>query len=378
MRLFLILFFLIPKSSHSLILMSIGEQKKLPSPYGEKITLSPPGLVSLQEEGPFILLKARKKGTLFLDQGFQTKRIKILSKNDKIKWEKFLNLIESIPWLHWHFSKNLQISGSLYLFEDWQKIALASQKNQIPYTLHAEISKPVKKDFLNFFKNQKFQIMWTKPLQAILPSDHKVDLFASYGIQTTQDEKKFKAPLIEIKLLLTEISSRQSRFSNSQLGLTNPLIQFQHYNNKGMGRVLTSSRLMTENKKTAGFFLGGEIPIPQYHVENKTINTNFKPYGLSLQFTPEVRSDKNIHLQLKAEISEIDNSSKGSTKNHRVHSEITIPEGQTLLLSDFQRSGFGKNQPFSLSIPFLSSIFKQKNKEKSKALIFITPRIIQP
>lgn len=367
--------------------MELGEQKKLSSPYGEKITLSKPGLISLQEEGPFILLKARKTGTLFLDQGLHTKWIKILSKNEKIKWKNFLRLIESIPWLNWNFSKDqIQISGSIYRFEDWQKMAQTSKQNQIPYILHADISNNVKKDFLKFFQNQKpFQILWHKPLQLIMPSHNNSSVFSHYGMQIIPDEKSLP-PLIELNLLLTEVGSNNTRFSNSALSLIkDPLhliqSQFHHYKNKGTGRILTSSRLITENKKLARFFLGGEIPISQYHTESQTINTSFKPYGLSLNFTPQVLSKNNIYLQLETEISEIDSSSKGF-KNHRIHSEITIPEGQSLLLSDFQRTSFGKNQeqPLSLSIPILGSIFKQtgQSKEKSKALIFITPRIIQP
>ena len=383
--LFLVLFLLIPKSSQSLILMAVGEQKKFPSPYGEKITLSRPGLISIQEENQFILLKARKTGSLFLDQGLKTTAIKILSKNDKIKWENFLNLIKSLPWMDWSFSKNLQISGTLYRFQDWQKIAQTSKQNQIPYTLHTGISQTVKKDFLKFIENQKpFKILWNKPLQVILPSYQANNLWTHYGFQVIHDEKTFSPPLIELKLLLTEITSSQTRFSNIELGLIkDPLesiqSQFHHYKNKGMGRVLTSSRLITENKKNGKFFLGGEIPIPQYHTESKTLNTRFKPYGLSLSFTPEVQAHKKIHLQFEVEISEIDNSSKGSTKNHSIQSEIIVPEGENLLLSDFQRRSFGQTQPFSFSLPLLfGSFFKQKSKEKSKALIFITPRVLQP
>jgi len=390
MRLFFILilfYLLITKSSHGLILMEVGEQKKLPSPYGEKITLSQPGLISIQEEGPFILLKARKTGTLFLDQGLHTKWIKILSKNEKIKWKNFLNLIENITWLSWSFSRDLQISGSIYRFEDWQKLAQTSKHSQISYTIHAEISDKVKTDFLNFVQIKKpFKILWHKPLEVILPSSDHASFFTHYGIQITQDEKQFTPPLIELNLLLTEVVFSHARFSNSSLNLIkDPLhmiqSQFHHYKNKGTGQILTSSRLITENKKTARFFLGGEVPIPQYHIESQTINTKFKPYGLSLSFTPQVLAHKNIYLQLETEISEIDNSSKG-LKNHRIHSEVTIPEGQSLLLSDFQRTSSGKNQeqPFSLSFPVLGSILKQKesNKEKTKALIFITPRIVRP
>ncbi len=385
----LLIFLLISKSSYGLILMALGEQKKLPSPYGEKITLSQPRLISIQEEGPFILLKARKIGTLFLDQGSHTKWIKILPKNEKIKWENFLNLIENIPWLTWSFSNNqIHISGSIYRFEDWRKIAQSSRQNQIPYTLNAEISSKVKKEFLNKFSSQKpFQILWNKPLQVILPFSNP-SVFSDYGIQIITDEKKISPSLIELHLLLTEVVSNQTRFSNASLDLIkDPLqsiqSQFHHYKNKGTGRILTSTRLITENKKPARFFLGGEIPIPQYHTENQSTDIHFKPYGLSLSFTPQIRFDKKIHLQLETEISEIDSSSsKGSTKNHRIYSEITIPEGQSLLLTDFQRMSFGENkeQPKSFFIPILGSLLRQKEtfREKSKALIFITPRILQP
>ncbi len=386
MYLTLLVFLLISKSSNSLILMEPGEQKKLPSPYGEKITLSRPGLISIQEEGPFIRLKARKTGELFLDQGSSTRWIKILPTNEKIKWTNFLKLIESIPWLKWSFYGNkIYVSGSMHRLQDWKKLAQNSKRNQIPYTMNADISEAVKKDFLHFAKDQEpFKILWHKPVQVILPFNHP-SLFSDYGIQTVTDEKNF---LIELNLLLAETSSNNSRFFNASIRLiTEPLqsiqSQFHHYKNKGMGRILTSTSLITENKKTARFFMGGEIPIPQYHTENQSTDIHFKPYGLSLNFTPQIVPDKKVHLKLDTEISEIDpSSSKGSTKNHRIQSEITIPEGQSLLLSDFQRTSLGKNkeQPKSFLIPLFSSLLSQKEifKEKSKALIFITPRIVQP
>lgn len=385
----LLIFLLLSKSSHGLILMELGEQKKFPSPYGEKITLSQPGLISIQEEGTFIILKARKTGTLFLDQGSTTRWIKILPKNKKIKWENFLNLIENTPWLDWSFSNNqVDISGSMYRFEDWQKIAQTSKINQIPYTLNADISDKVKKDFLNFFQSQKpFQILWNKPLKIILPSYINFE-FSHYGIQTERDDNSFNPPLVELNLLLTEVISNHTLLSNASFSLIqDPLhtiqSQFHRYKNKGTGHILTSTKLITENKKSARFFLGGEVSIPQYHNESKSISTHFKPYGLSLSFTPQIYSNKKIHLQLETEISEIDHSlPKGSTKNHRIHSEITIPEGQSLLLSHFQRKSTGENkaEPKSFSFPLFGSFLRQKNlnKEKTKSIIFITPRILSP
>ena len=376
----------------NLILMSPGEQKTISSPSDESITLSKPRIVKVDEYAQHIVIKARKEGEFFLEQKNKTSTIKVLSRNKKTQWEKWIQQVEKIPWLHWNYSHQLDLYGNIHRFEDWKKISTLSKLYNIPYSSYVQVSSDVKKEALKYFKKSHtyFKIKWNEPIEAFIPSFSSPDLFSSFGIQT-QKIKWDESPLwLDVQLLVVEDKSNKMKLFKNQSSmniLETPFesleLQLQNFQNKGESQTLFQTQILIENNKTGNFFFGGEVPFHTYQKESLEQNTKWKPYGLSLEIKPKISQNQMIQLNLTANISDIDPtySTKGSfsTKNHRVQTQVTLKNGQTLLLSGINRKqkGSSSQKPFQFSLPFLISTLTQKgeHREKTKAFIFINAKI---
>jgi pilus assembly protein CpaC len=57
--------------------------------------------------------------------------------------------------------------------------------------------------------------------------------------------------------------------------------------------------------ETASFLAGGEFPVPSGSDTEGNIIITFKPFGVSLSFTPVVLSEGRISLHVKTEVSEL-------------------------------------------------------------------------
>ena len=76
----------------------------------------------------------------------------------------------------------------------------------------------------------------------------------------------------------------------------------------GLLKVLAEPTLITLSGKTANFLAGGEfpIPVPQASGVSTTITIEYKPFGVGLNFSPTVLSNKKISMQVAPEVSELD------------------------------------------------------------------------
>ena len=382
------------QSSHgkNLILMFPGEQKILLSPADEKLTLSQPHIVKIEEHENYVVLKARKIGELFLEQKNKTSVIKVLNRNKKSYWEKWIQQVEKIPWLNWNYSTLLNLYGSIYQFKDWKKISSLSQMYQIPYESYITVSSEVKKEAMNYFNQEHshFKIKWNKPITALIPSFVPSDVFSSFGIRIQKEEQTNSPLRINVQLLVVEDRSNKMKMFKNQSTINiieTPFeslqLQLQSFQNKGESHTLFQTQILIENNKTGKIFFGGEVPFHTYQKETLEKNTQWKPYGLSLEIKPAVSLDQTIQLLLTADISDIDPSYSASdsfaTKNHRIHTQITLKNDQTLMLSSLNRNqrGFSRQNPFQFSLPFLVSALAQKgeHKEKTKAFVFLNAKI---
>ncbi len=158
--------------------------------------------------------------------------------------------------------------------------------------------------------------------------------------------------------------------------------------NRGKAKILSKPKLLTVSGEEASFLAGGEIP---YATENKVGDTNveWKPYGVKLKIKPTIDSTGNIEANLRAEVSEVDNS------NGIVNSGITIPalktrwaetsvymkSGNTLVIAGLIEEENQKTTsglPLLSDIPILGELFKFTNDQKSQTelVIFVTPTLI--
>ena len=83
---------------------------------------------------------------------------------------------------------------------------------------------------------------------------------------------------------------------------------------KGLSKTLAEPTLLALSGERASFLAGGEFPVPVVQSGGgggnggNAITVEFKPFGVSLAFTPTVLGDKVINLVVEPEVSSIDPS----------------------------------------------------------------------
>jgi type IV pilus assembly protein PilQ len=155
--------------------------------------------------------------------------------------------------------------------------------------------------------------------------------------------------------------------------------------NLNEGRVISSPRVTTLNKKKAVIAQGAEIPYSTRTAEGTDVA--FKKAELSLQVTPYVNANNSIILKIKVNKDAPDpalQSFEGvpglATKS--ATTEVLVNDGDTTVIGGIYTSDQSNNQqgiPVLSNIPILGYLFRFQGKSTSKQelLIFITPRVIQ-
>lgn len=164
---------------------------------------------------------------------------------------------------------------------------------------------------------------------------------------------------------------------------------------KGLIKILAEPNLVAMSGDTANFLAGGEFPVPTNETTNAgvpTITVEFKPFGVSLAFTPTVIDDDLINLVVAPEVSQIDRQTAPVVLNgflipgistRRARTTVELRDGQSfaiagLLQSDFsdqiqQIPGFG-------DLPIIGALARdsQFQRNETELVIIITPRLVQP
>ncbi len=160
---------------------------------------------------------------------------------------------------------------------------------------------------------------------------------------------------------------------------------------EGLITMLAEPNLTAMSGETASFLAGGEFPIPVAQDTTGAITIEFKPYGVSLDFTPTVLADNRISLKVKPEVSELDpvNSvTTGSIKIpaltvRRVETTVELSSGQSFAIGGLLQSKTSdvlSELPGLARLPVLGKLFSSKNylNNKSEVVVIVTPYIVQP
>jgi len=155
-------------------------------------------------------------------------------------------------------------------------------------------------------------------------------------------------------------------------------------------KVLAEPTLITLSGQDASFLAGGEFPIPVPQGDNG-ITIDYKKFGVSLNFTPTVLSDKKIVIDVSPEVSELDFSNSvtiggyviPSLTTRRVSTSIELADSQSFaiagLLKDDVRQVVSKF-PILGSIPVLGALFRSSSfqKNETELVIIVTPHLVTP
>jgi pilus assembly protein CpaC len=162
---------------------------------------------------------------------------------------------------------------------------------------------------------------------------------------------------------------------------------------RGLLQVLAEPTLITADGQKASFLAGGEFPIPvaQAGAGFSSITIEYKKFGISLEFTPQIREDQTIVLKVAPEVSSLDFANSlvmagfqiPSLKVRRADTEVELKNGQSFAIAglysaDLQQTK--KKIPLLGDIPLLGYLFKSKNlnKNKSELLVIATPELVEP
>lgn len=160
---------------------------------------------------------------------------------------------------------------------------------------------------------------------------------------------------------------------------------------EGLITMLAEPNLTAMSGQTASFLAGGEFPIPVAQDNTGAITIEFKPYGVSLDFTPTVLADNRISLKVRPEVSEIDPTNSVTTGAikvpaltvRRVDTTVELSSGQSFAIGGLLQSKSSdvlSELPGLGRLPVLGKLFSSKDylNNKSEVVVIVTPYIVQP
>jgi len=172
---------------------------------------------------------------------------------------------------------------------------------------------------------------------------------------------------------------------------------FERY---GVARILAEPTVTAISGESAKFMVGGEVPVPSGQTCTAGPNgqqactpggVTFKPYGISLNFSPVVLHEGRILLRIATEVTEVDSTQAVSVAGAKIQAfrtrknetSVELPSGGSIvsagLLQMNSRSAI-EGLPGLINIPVLGSLFRSREyqREETELLIIVTPYIAKP
>jgi pilus assembly protein CpaC len=165
---------------------------------------------------------------------------------------------------------------------------------------------------------------------------------------------------------------------------------------KGAITTLAEPTLVALSGETASFLAGGEFPIPVAQGggtgnNNAAISVEFKPFGVSLAFTPTVLADGVINMVVQPEVSSIDPTASITINNlvipglqtRRARTVLEMRDGESFAMAGLIRKDFQdtvRQVPLLGSLPIIGTLFRSSGfqNDQTELVIIVTPRLVRP
>jgi len=164
----------------------------------------------------------------------------------------------------------------------------------------------------------------------------------------------------------------------------------------GVLRTLAEPTLTAISGESASFLAGGEFPVP-VAADNGQVKIEFKPFGVSLAFTPVVLSKGRISLKVKTEVSETTNEGAfllnvgGNTpaltvpglKVRRADTTVELPSGGSLVIAGLMQESTKHSLsglPGAKNMPVLGALFRSRDfkNDETEMVVIVTPYTVKP
>lgn len=167
------------------------------------------------------------------------------------------------------------------------------------------------------------------------------------------------------------------------LGFTLNMMEFE-----SRGKIVSSPKVITQNKKTAVITSTDTTSYVQSTVSNGVVNQSFAQASatLSLNVTPQVTNDGSISMQITINktgfLGRLSDTAPPDTLTNNVNTNVLVDNGSTIVLGGLyktQNTESHSGLPFFKDLPIIGWFFRtpyNPQSSRSELIIFLTPRII--
>lgn len=158
----------------------------------------------------------------------------------------------------------------------------------------------------------------------------------------------------------------------------------------GLATTLAEPSLVTTSGQTASFLAGGQFPLP-IAGQNGQITLEYKPFGVSLNFTPIVQGKDRISLTVAPEVSSLNFNTSIRIQNitypiidtRRASAVVELGSGDSFMLAGLMQYNTNNSVdkfPALGDLPVLGALFRstQFQNNQSELVILVTPYVVHP
>jgi pilus assembly protein CpaC len=172
--------------------------------------------------------------------------------------------------------------------------------------------------------------------------------------------------------------------------------QLQALERDGLFRLLAEPNLVAISGEQAEFLAGGEIPVPVAQgsttgAATSAVTVEYKPYGVSVKFTPDVLSESRVRIKVQPEVSDVTFASGAvvgglpipAVSTRRAKTTVELAPGESFmiagLIKDQTRSQIDQ-MPMVKELPILGALFRSTEfqRNETELVIAVTPYIVDP
>jgi len=153
---------------------------------------------------------------------------------------------------------------------------------------------------------------------------------------------------------------------------------------KGVGKLLSKPKVITQNNEKATVKQGTKIPIQT--TINNTISVQYIDAVLKLEVTPQITAEGTVFMDVLVENTQIDNGIPRvqgipALDTQSAETKVLVADGGTVVIGGIivtQQQTDITQVPIVGSLPIIGRLFKRTNisVQSQELLFFLTPRII--
>ena len=153
---------------------------------------------------------------------------------------------------------------------------------------------------------------------------------------------------------------------------------------KGVGKLLSKPRVVTQNNEKATVKQGTKIPIQT--TINNTISVQYIDAVLKLEVTPQITADGTVYMDVLVENTQVDNGIPRvqgipALDTQSAETKVTVQDGGTVVIGGIivsQQQTNVNEVPLVGSLPIIGHLFRRTavSTTSQELLFFLTPRIL--